>query len=341
MKTTNKITTIILIFMIFSFNNLIKYTDDVIKQLIFFIVGLILMLIIRHISLRHVYKFIVPIYVVLNVLLLYLLIFGNQYNGSRAWIDLKFITIQPSEFMKTTLIVLLSMIASSGKNFVKIGFVLTLIPSILTFLEPDTGNVIFYIVIYFSLVLYRLKSLKILFKVMGFTALMGVLFVLLYFFNQSLFINIFGSSFFYRMDRITGLFTSSYQLDMALINMGSGGILGFSEVYNIPEATTDFAFSLLVSLTGYIGAFIYIIVNIVFLLTIIDKIKSSDNIFIEYMTFAFFIMYFVQTSIHISMNIGLFPITGITLPFISYGGSSLITYFIIIGLINNCYMDNN
>ena len=71
---------------------------------------------------------------------------------------------------------------------------------------------------------------------------------LIFFFNKGLFIDIFGSSFFYRMDRITGLFTSSYQLDMALINMGSGGLLGLNDIYSIPEATTDFAFSLMVSL---------------------------------------------------------------------------------------------
>ncbi len=241
--------------------------------------------------------------------------------------------------MKITLIILLSLNASHSDNFIKNGFILTLIPSILTFLEPDTGNVIFYVVIYLSIIFYRLKSFKYLIKVSGLIGVIGTIFLLLYFFNQNLFISIFGSSFFYRMDRITGLFTSSYQLDMALINMGSGGILGFNNVYGIPEATTDFAFSLLVSLTGYVGAIIYIMVNIYFINTLIDNVRDSDNIIVEYMTFSFMIMYLIQTSIHIYMNIGLFPITGITLPFISYGGSSLITYFIMVGLISN--KDNN
>lgn len=340
MKMTNKIITIILIFMIFSFNNLIKYTDDVTKQLIFFIVGLSIVSIISHMSLKHLYKFIIPIYIILNILLLYLLIFGNRYNGSRAWIDLKYFTIQPSEFMKITLIILLSIIASSNQNYPKVGFILTLIPSVLTFLEPDTGNVIFYIVIYLSILFYRLKNIKLLLKVTGVIVVFGSLFLLLYFFNKGLFIDIFGSSFFYRMDRITGLFTSSYQLDMALINMGSGGLLGLNDIYSIPEATTDFAFSLMVSLTGFIGSLIYIVVNIIFMNILVEKIKNNDNIVIEYITFSFLMMYLVQSSIHIAMNIGLFPITGITLPFISYGGSSLIAYFIMIGIISNYHMGN-
>lgn len=341
MKTINKLMMIILIFMIFSINNLGKYTDDFLKQIIFFGIGFLLLFIIRHISLNKIYKLIMPLYIVLNILLLYLLLFGSSINGSKAWIDLKFITFQPSEFMKIILLLLLARMALYEKHFIKKGFIITLIPSILTFLEPDTGNVLFYIIIYLSLVFYQSKDLKNIIYMMILIIILGLTFLGIYFYNQGLFIKIFGSSFFYRMDRITELFTSSYQLEMGLINMGKGGLWGSSLVSNIPEGTTDFAFSLLVSLTGIGGALVYLLCHVCLMLLLIKHITKTNNRLGEYITFAFLAMYFMQSSIHLLMNVGLFPITGITLPFISYGGSSLLSYFLILGIINNYYMDSN
>ncbi|MDE5630756.1 MAG: FtsW/RodA/SpoVE family cell cycle protein, partial [Bacilli bacterium] len=149
-------------------------------------------------------------------------------------------------------------------------------------------------------------------------------------------VNIFGSSFFYRMDRIVNLFSSSYQLDMALMNMGVSGFLGSASVSSIPEATTDFAFSLLVSLNGFVGTLIFLVINYYLDVLIIKKIDNSDVI-MQYITFSFLFMKIFQSSIHILMNIGLLPITGITLPFISSGGTSLLTYFFAIGIINNSH----
>ena len=85
------------------------------------------------------------LYIILNVLLLYLLIFGSETNGSKAWINIGKMSIQPSELMKVVLIVVLSYMTCK-KHYVIKSFVLTLIPAVLTFLEPETGNVIFYFV---------------------------------------------------------------------------------------------------------------------------------------------------------------------------------------------------
>ncbi len=342
MKYRAKILITIFIFMLFSLNNLNAYTDGSVltKQLLFFAFGFLIFLLVSRVDKKKVFKWVFPVYLVLNVLLLYLLLFEKAVNGSKAWLNLGFISFQPSEFMKIALILLLSIVVeTSDKYFFKTAL-LVLLPSVLTFLEPDTGNVIFYIVIWISILLYHkhdFKKLK--YCIVGLILLAGGFFYL-YFFASDLFVKCFGSSFFYRMDRIVGVFTSNYQLDQALLNMGVAGLTGHRAILNIPEATTDFAFSLLVSLNGLLGTIFFLFVNFLFNLLILSKIKDG-NPFMKSITFSFLMMKLFQESIHIFMNIGLFPITGITLPFISYGGTSLLSYFFIVGFISNYHKDNS
>ena len=336
MKDIGKFTLIIIAFMFFSLNNILKYTDSITKQLIFYGIGFLIFFGVSKMDKRLIFKTIIPIYIILNVLLLYLLLFGTSINGSKAWINLGFFSFQPSELMKITLIILLSLIISTKEKYLVISLIVTLIPSVLTFLEPDTGNVIFYFVILFAVLILKIKNIR---KIIPyiFILVIGIfLFMGLYFGNKSLFVKIFGSSFFYRMDRVVNLFSSSYQLDMALMNMGVSGFLGNNAVSSIPEATTDFAFSLLVSLNGFVGTSIFLIINFYLDMLIIRKIDNTD-IIMQYITFSFLFMKIFQSSIHILMNIGLLPITGITLPFISSGGTSLLTYFFALGLINNSH----
>lgn len=336
MKDIGKFTLIIIAFMFFSLNNVLKYTNNITKQLIFYGIGFLIFFSVSKMDKKHIFKYIIPIYILLNVLLLYLLLFGESINGSKAWINLGFFSFQPSELMKITLIILLSLIVSTKEKYTLTSLIVTLIPSVLTFLEPDTGNVIFYIVILFAVLILKIKNIR---KIIPYILCLTIclfLFMYLYFGNKNLFVRIFGSSFFYRMDRIVNLFSSSYQLDMALMNMGISGFLGNNTVSAIPEATTDFAFSLLVSLNGFVGTVIFLLINFYLDILIIRKIDNTDVI-MQYIAFSLIFMKIFQSSIHILMNIGLLPITGITLPFISSGGTSLLTYFFALGLINNCH----
>lgn len=169
----------------------------------------------------------------------------------------------------------------------------------------------------------------------------GIMFLLLffglYFLNGELFTKIFGVSFFYRIDRLMSFKNaSSYQLNNALIGIGASGLFGFGlrhpKIY-IPEATTDFVFDLTICnfgiIVGILVAFIYAILlkNIYKLLR-----KTEDKMDRSILAGILFMMSF-QVAEHIFMNLGLTPITGITLPFLSYGGSSLISYFLLFGLI--------
>ncbi|MCH5167154.1 MAG: FtsW/RodA/SpoVE family cell cycle protein [Erysipelotrichales bacterium] len=329
MKKKN-IILLLIIYMFFSLINL-RGNSTLVKQLIFYCVALIFIYFYRK---DFIKKYIRYLYIIFNSILLYLLLFGKSVNGSKAWISLGFFSFQPSEFMKIILLIYLSYIVTKYEKYKLKCFIITLIPSILTFLEPDTGNVVFYFVILFSIILYNEKTNK---KVLLYC---GVLVVLLgslslaYILFSDFFINIFGYSVYYRVERILTLFdNSSFQLNRALIGIGNGHLFGSSEIASIPYETTDFAFSYLVSSIGFIGALAFLGFNLYVDLYFIKHIRSSIGIDKNIM-FGFVVMKIVQESIHILMNIGLFPITGITLPFISYGGSSLLSYALILGYLS-------
>ncbi len=323
-------------YMIFSFINL-NGTDLLVRQLIFYVIGICLIMFCKF----DLKKLVRPLYIILNVVLLYLLFFGKAINGSKAWIDLPFFSIQPSEFMKIVLIMYLSYIVVRYEKYKLKCFVITLIPSILTFLEPDTGNVIFYFVIMISLLLYREQDKK---NVKIFAAgviVLAVIGVLSFLFLSDYIIKIFGYSFYYRIERVFSLFdNSSYQLNRALIGIGSSYWTGSGSIASIPYETTDFAFSYLISHIGFLGLIGFLVFNFTFDIYCLNNIKMKTGM-LKYMMVAFCVMKILQESIHMLMNIGLFPITGITLPFISYGGSSLLSYCLIMAIISNsCHMEH-
>lgn len=321
----------IIIYMFFSIINLNQYNDILIRQVIWYFIGFLLMIKLD----KRIYKYIFYLYIIFNILLLYLLLFGKSINGSRAWINIFNFSFQPSEIMKIILIILLSIISTRYDKYVLKCLIITLIPSILTFLEPDTGNVIFYVVIFLSIILYKEKNLKHFVLPIFVLMILGSAFLMVYYFFQDFFISIFGNSFFYRMDRITSLFNNdSYQLNRALIGIGTSNLFGIDNIPAIPEETTDFAFSLLTSKIGFVGISIFLLFNMYFNFKLLDRMKYSSGVD-KTIIFSFSVMKIVQESIHILMNIGLFPITGITLPFISYGGSSLLSYFVMISIISN------
>lgn len=307
------------------------------KQIIWYLLSFVMMIIVMKMKSKNIIKYIFAFYIVFNMLLLYLLLFGDVVNGSRAWINIGFISIQPSEFMKIILIILLSYVVTFYDKYILKCILLTLIPSILTFLEPDTGNVIFYLVILFSILIYKNNIKKFIYLGGIVLIFLGVIFIS-YYFYKDFFINIFGSSFFYRIDRVINLFgNETYQLNMGLTGIVSRLVLGNVDNIVIPEAGTDFMFSYLIMNSGLVVLVIYLFINMIFNLLLIKFIYKTIGIG-KAVTFSFLVMKMFQEGIHILMNIGLFPITGIPLPFISYGGSSLFSYFIIIGFILNSYM---
>ena len=320
------------------------------KQLLFYIIGSLIIVFITFKGFNLLKKHHLLIYIGINILLLSLLFFGININGSRCWIYIGQISFQPSEIMKISLIITLSMTIYKFKykknTSIKDEFVLlikllflTLIPSILTFLEPDTGTVIIYLLIFLTLIFFiKLHKVWYITFITSFLLTISSI-IYLYFFNQDLFIKLVGIDIFYRIDRILNwLNMSGYQLENSLIAIGASGILGFGFLKNpvyFPEPQTDFIFATFTSNFGFIGAIILLIILTIFdsniLRISLKKVKLVD----KYIIIGIFIMLFYGQIQNIGMTIGLLPITGIPLPFISYGGTSLLVFLSIIGIILN------
>lgn len=291
-------------------------------------------------------------YIIGVLSLFFVLIFGIERNNATCWFKIPYIgTIQPSEFMKIFLIIILSKLIHDFNEkyldptikeefffLIKI-MILVLIPSILTFIEPDTGAVIIYLVITFVMLFIggiRKRWFVLLGIILG--LILGIA-TLIYFINQDLFINIFGTSLFYRIDRLTDWSSSSgMQLTNSLIAIGSAGIFGHgfnnTPIY-FPEMQTDFIFAVIASNFGLLGALLVILLIIFFDINLIHTVSKTTNFIDKYAIGGIIAVLLFQQVQNISMTIGLLPIMGITLPFISYGGSSLLSYMLLVGIIFN------
>ena len=338
---------------IYSSNKLLINVNNLaLKQLIWYIFGIVLTIIIIKIKNNFIYKHIELFYIIGNILLVLLLLFAPTINNSKCWFVLPGIgTIQPSEFMKIILIIILSKkIDDFNKKYkspsvkqelffiIKVLFIV-FIPSILTFLQPDTGVVLIYLLI--TTIMLFISGIRygwfiILFSLLG--AIVAFI-LLMFFLNNDLFINIFGTSFFLRIDRLIDWNNNSgYQLTNGIAAIGSGGLFGMgignTPIY-FPEPQTDFIFAVFSNNFGFIGSLFLIVFLAIFdikLMLLAKKTKLGIN---SYVISGIIGMLLYQQFQNIGMTFGLIPITGITLPFISYGGSSLFSYMIIIGIIIN------
>lgn len=322
------------------------------KQLIWYIVGFAIALTMMKIGNKFFYNNAWWLYFLGIILLILVLFFGIEINNAKCWFKIPYIgTLQPSEFMKVFLIIILARLINEFneiyitptvmdefKFLIKIS-IIVIIPSILTFIENDTGAVIMYFIITFVMLLIGGLKKRWFFSIIVVFGIFIVLFISIYLLNKDLFINVFGTNFFYRIDRILNWSNSSgLQLSNSLTAIGSAGLFGhgFNNVpLYFPEMQTDFIFSVYTSCFGLVGAIILIFLIIYFDINIINTVNKTTNMTDKYMIGGVLAILIFQQIYNISMTIGLLPIMGITLPFISYGGSSLISYMLLLGFIFN------
>ena len=344
-------------------NSALTYTSSslgnlALKQAIWYLVGWGLVLVLCKLKNDYLYRHTWILYIIGNIFLVGLLLFATPINSSKCWFIIPGIgSIQPSEFMKIFIMLTLATMIHNFRNtydnptfinelvFILKTFIIVLIPSVLTFLQPDTGCVLIYFVIYISMMF--ISGIRLRWFIIGgilLSLVVGVIFGL-YFFKENVFVNIFGSSIYYRIERVLNWKDGSgLQLENSLVAIGSAGLFGHG--YNktpiyFPESSTDFIFSVFASNFGLIGVMLLILLivfldlNIIFLAR--KKIDDTD----KYIISGIIGMLIFQQVQNIGMTIGLFPITGITLPFISYGGSSLLSYMLIVGILLNISVKKN
>ncbi len=339
---------VISILSVYSASILTGKSNLALKQIIWFLIGFVVIYEIKNIGNTNIYKMTFILYIIGIISLICLLLFGVPVNNAKCWFNVFGIgTIQPSEFIKVILILTNAIIinkhneSKSKKDYILILkiMLITILPAFLTFLQPDTGMVLIYFVISFTMLF--ISGIKKHWFISFFILLTLFLsiFLSIYFYKQDLFIEIFGTSFFYRIDRLLDWKNGvGMQLTNALTGMGSAGIFGYGfnniPIY-FPEPENDFIFSVYTTSFGFIGSLILISIIIYFDINIIKVGMNAKNKIDKYLVAGIIGMLLYQQIQNIGMNIGLLPITGITLPFISYGGSSLLSYMIIIGLLLN------
>ena len=327
------------------------------KQFMWYLVGFFMIIIVNKISVENIYHFNWYIYITSILLLAILLVIGEPINGSKCWFTIpKIGSIQPSEFAKISLILTVSIITKNwAKKIRKVPtlkeeiillakiFIIWLIPSFLTFLEPDTGAVFIYSIIVIAILFVSPLRKRWFILAMILIGIGLGSFLFLYFLKKDIFVNIFGTELFYRIDRLldwkngTGM-----QLENSLTSIGSSSILGHG--YNktpiyFPESGTDFIFAVYASNFGLLGSIFLIMIILYFDITIIKIAKNASNITEKFTAVGILGILVYQQIQNIGMTLGILPITGITLPFIRYGGSSLLSYMLMICILLNIHND--
>ena len=323
----------------YKFNNPFKY---VINQGIFCLIGLILLFFVSKIDHKVYYNKASTILLICIILLILVLIpgLGIVRNGSRSWFGIGGFSIQPSEFSKLGLIIFTSKYLSKSNKFLKnykkgvfpILFILLFIFGLIM-LEPDFGTGMIIVVTIISLLYVSGVDMKffIILFILGIFGIIGLIIIAPY-----------------RMDRITSFINpwsdplgTGFQIIQSLYAIGPGGLFGVGylnsrqKAFYLPEPQTDFIFSIIAEEFGIVGTIIILTLFGIILYRGIKIAIKQENLFSKYLAFGLIFQLIVQVIMNLSVVIGLIPVTGVTLPFMSYGGSSLLTSLIGIGILLN------
>ena len=321
------------------------------KQITWFIISIVAMYILVSIDYSIIFQY-VPILYWFSVILLVCVWIpgvGKEINGARGWIKLG-ISIQPAELAKFALILMISKLIhemdgeiNDVKNFFKVVFY-AIIPVGLIAIQPDMGMTMVCFFIVLGIVAAAGFNRKII--VGGLTALaIGIVIIV----NSGLLPSYQVTRFTAFLDPEKENSDAGYQLNQALIGIGSGGILGSQPslatdgtigyaASNVPEIQTDFIFTAIAEQCGLIGALAIIILYSIIIFRMVKIARKAKDLFGSLVVLGMVSYLLFAITENIGMNIGLMPITGITLPMVSYGGSSLLTTLMAMALVLNIGM---
>lgn len=317
----------------YKFHDPFKYLKN---QALFLILGLILMNIISKVD-YHIYlKYSKKIFAVCLILLILVLIFGTERNGSKSWFGIGSFGIQPSEFMKLGLVILVSNLLAFNKLNNKLIFKILCITVLvfgLIMLQPDFGTGVIILMGVVGLLFIGGTSMKFFGKlgIMGLAAF-GVLI----------------ASAPYRIKRILSFLNpwsdplgSGFQIIQSLYAIGPGGLLGFGlgnsrqKHFYLPEPQTDFIFSIISEEFGFLGILLISLLFTTIIICGVNIALKCKDLFGKFLAFGIIFQIGFQTILNLMVVVGLIPVTGVTLPFLSYGGSSLMITLMSMGIILN------
>ncbi len=283
---------------------------------------------------------IILIFVLVCLLLLFLFVAGSVFKGSKSWFDFGFFAFQPVEFAKIATVFLLAKYFSrrhieiaNVRHILVSGFY-TFLVFVLVFLQPDFGSAVIIFLIWFSMVLFSGISKK---------HLIAVFLICILAFG-TLWFFVFKD---YQRDRIisflnplTDISGAGYNAYQSMIAVGSGEIFGKgvglgsqSKLKFLPEYETDFIFAAFSEEWGFVGVLVLFSLYGIVFWRILDIAKKGATNFETLYGLGIASFFFLHFFIHVGMNIGLLPVTGITMPFMSYGGSHLLAEFLSVGIL--------
>lgn len=312
------------------------------KQIAFACIGLSFLIILSFLDYNIFSSYAYVLYTVIGILLVSVLVFGVTLRGTTGWLTFFGFNFQPVELAKFSLLIVLAKIFSNRpkeerdlKFLIHTG-IIALIYFILVLLQPDFGSAMLLFFMWLGFVLFSgVKK----------TYLLSLLFMMLIGF-------IIAWSFFfqdYQKNRVMTFFNptadplgSGYHVRQSIIAIGSGSLFGKglasgsqSQLKFIPASQTDFIFAVISEELGFLGAFLVLSLYASFFYRLIRIAKKTHDDFALHLVLGISILFFVQFIINVGMNVGIMPVTGISLPFLSYGGSFLIISFIFVGIVES------
>ncbi len=319
------------------------------KQTLALFVGIVVALTIyRYFDYRMVAsnkKLLWSIYFIAIFLLVAVLLFGKEINNSKSWIYIAGFSLQPAEIAKVLVIIFVSGYIKykwyeiQKKPVVFIGFLfLAFLPVLLILLEKDLGSAMILSIVIFAILFVTDLS----FKYIAYPVLLGLIMFVVAVVTAP-----------YRIARIKMLLSpadyyhaagkySSYQLVQAFVAFAKGGLLGMglgqgaqSKFLFLTFSFSDFMYAHIAEETGFVGAMVVLLAFLAILYFGISIANGTDEKVGKFMALGLTLYIFLQAIVHIGVNIGLLPTTGITLPFLSMGGTSLLSMFIAVGFLMN------
>lgn len=304
------------------------------QQAIWAVVGVACMLIVSRVHYTYWLKIAVPLFVATLISLLVVLIpgIGSKVLGARRWINLGFFSFQPSELVKLTLSIYFATLAQVQKNLRAYVIVLAVVAGLIM-LQPDLGTTIIVAGIGGLLIFISGASIFSILLLIGGGSLSALILILLSDYRRERLLTFFKST--------TDPQGTSYHISQVLIALGSGGIFGVGlgqsrqKYLFLPESATDSVFAVIAEEIGFLGAVMLIALFVFFVYRGIKISQNAPDRFSKLLASGIVSWIGIQAFLNISSMVALTPLTGVPMPFFSYGGSSLTMILIGVGILLN------
>ncbi len=313
------------------------------RQLVWGGVGFLAMLLVMSFDYRHLKVLSWYIYAVSLILLACVFFWGVSNYGAQRWLHLGFVSFQPSELVKLGTLILTAHILSQNehplqlKDLVKV-IIIIIIPVVMVARQPDLGSALIILFLLAGIIVYQGIDKKLVKALLVLLPMAAPLFwFMLHDYQKTRLLSFLNPA----QDPLG----SGYHVIQSQIAIGSGGFWGKgfmegtqSQLRFLPEKHTDFAFSVFSEEWGFLGALILLLVFCVFLYQVLSTSQEAKDRFGSLLCVGVFFYFFLQILVNMGMVLGMLPVVGIPMPFISYGGTSAMVNFIMVGLVLNVSM---